>query len=91
MSLHDGNLTFKVINGQSQTWGRFGGRGQSVTVGSQFSDLSGYDPNVSIANSGVSFASNLVSSLTFVAVRWYDSSGTLIKQTTTPQPVYPNS
>jgi hypothetical protein len=83
-----------VINGQSQTWGNFGGsNGNSghLTLGINIGlpNLNGYDPNVSLDNSGVSFASNLVVSQTLMAVRWYDAKGNLLAQFTDPQIVHP--
>jgi hypothetical protein len=90
MSLADGVLTFLVVNGQSTTWGTFGGTDdESVSVNTTVSNLNAYDPNVSLENSGVSFASNLVASLTLTAVRWYAADGTLIQEITTPQVVHP--
>jgi hypothetical protein len=89
MGIRDGRLWFRVMNGQSQTWGPFGGRGTGIFIGTDFPNLNGYDPNVSVNNSGVSFASNLVTSLTLQAVRWYDVNRNLIKQTTDPRVVYP--
>jgi hypothetical protein len=90
-------LTFQVINGQSQTWGSFGGKKNGstgrliLTLPTGLSNLNSYDPNVTLDNSGVSFASNLVDSLTLVAVRWYDINGNLIQQITTPQAVHPQN
>jgi hypothetical protein len=90
MSLADGVLTFLVVDGQSTTWGTFGGTvDESVSVNTTVSNLNAYDPNVSLVNSGVSFASNLVTSLTLTAVRWYAADGTLIQEITTPQVVHP--
>lgn len=90
MWLSAGVLSFQVTNGNSQTWGKFGGTGDvSLSVNTSLANLNGYDSNVSLANSGVSFATNLVSSLTLEAVRWYDVNGTLIQQNTTPQVVHP--
>ena len=91
MSLADGVLTFQVLNGQSTTWGAFGGSDESISVNTSVGDLTGYDPNTSLENSGVSFASNLVTSLTLTAVRWYAADGTLINQVTTPQVVHPQN
>jgi len=89
-------LRFQVINGQSQTWGSFGGNpvdGYSghlvLSIRTGLSNLNGYDPNVSITNSGVSFGGNLVVSMTLKAVRYYDANGKLISQITTPQVVHP--
>jgi hypothetical protein len=89
MQLQEGKLTFQVVNGQSQTWGTFGGDDQAITVNTHLDNLNAYDPNVSLSNSGVSFGSNRVTSLVLKAVRWYDASGKLIRQVTAPQPVYP--
>jgi hypothetical protein len=90
-----GTITFQVINGQSQTWGTFGGqklgnRGRLVlSINTAMSNLDSYDPNVSLDNSGVSFGGNLVVSQTLMAVRYYDVNGNLISQITTPQVVHP--
>jgi hypothetical protein len=90
-----GAITFQVINGQSQTWGNFGGQkggnnGELIlTLPTQLANLDSYSSDVSLNNSGVSFASNLVVSQTLMAVRWYDINGNLIGQNTTPQIVHP--
>jgi hypothetical protein len=87
-------ITFQVINGQSQTWGNFGGRSGSLghlilAINTALPNLNGYDPNVSLDNSGVSFASNLVVSQTLMAVRWFDINGKLIAEFNSPQIVHP--
>ena len=91
MSWNGGNVNFRIANGQSQTWGQFGlgGTDLSLSLPTTLANLNSYSPNVSLDNSGVSFASNLVVSQTLLAVRWYDANGNLIKQITTPQLVYP--
>jgi hypothetical protein len=89
MSLSQGSLSFAVSNGQSATWGSFDNSDKPVSVCTSAQNLNGYDPNQSLANSGVSFASNLVTSLTLKAVRWYSADGTLLGQITTPQTVHP--
>lgn len=86
LSLADGVLTYSVVNGQSQTWGTFGG--EQLAVSTTLTNLDSYNPQVSAANSGVCFASNLVNSLTLVAVRYYAADGTLIQQVTNPQVIY---
>jgi hypothetical protein len=87
-------ITFQVINGQSQTWNNFGGsNGNSghLTLGitTALANLNGYDPNVSLDNSGVSFASNLVVSQTLIAIRWFDVNGNLLAEFNSPQIVHP--
>lgn len=91
---NDGTITFQVINGQSQTWGTFGGQNGlsghlTLTTTTALSNLNGYTSDVSLNNSGVSFASNLVDSLTLMAVRYYDKNGNLLNEITTPQAVHP--
>jgi hypothetical protein len=88
-------ITFQVINGQSQTWGNFGGHKNgnwshlTLSINTALANLNGYTSDVSLDNSGVSFASNLVVSQTLVGVRYYDINGNLINQITTPQVVHP--
>lgn len=86
MALADGVLTYSVFNGQSQTWGSFGG--EQIVVSTTMGNLNSYDPQVSTTNSGVCFASNLVNTLTLVAVRYYAKDGTLLQQVTNPQVVF---
>jgi hypothetical protein len=79
MKLNGENLTFEVLDGDSTTWGKFGGQGYMRS--SQLCDgenLNGYTPEDSIQNSGVGFASNRVHSLTLKRVRYYLSNGDVI-------------
>lgn len=89
MSINQGVLSFAVKNGQSATWGGFDNSASPLLAMTTATNLNSYDPNVSLNNSGVCFASNLVTSLTLNAVRWYAADGTLISQVTTPQTVHP--
>jgi hypothetical protein len=91
MRWNNGNLEFSVANGQSQTWGKFdnGVANLWLSLPTALTNLNSYSPNVSLDNSGVSFASNLVVSQTLMAVRWYDANGNLIAEVTTPQVVHP--
>jgi len=92
MTLNNGNIYFTVTNGQSQTWGTFGHSGHlTLSLPTALSNLNSYTTDVSLNNSGVSFASNLVISQQIVAVRWYDANGNLINQNTTPQIVHPQN
>jgi hypothetical protein len=88
MRVSEGWLKFKIVNGQSETWGAFASP-RSIAIPTQLTSLDSYSPGVSVAASGVSFASNLVVSLKLKAVRWYDASGNLIQQVTDPQVVHP--
>lgn len=79
MALADGVLTFAVSNGQSRTWGTFGNDGRlQIRAGATLGDLSGYDTSVSVANSGIGYASNRVRSLKITAVRRYLADGRVL-------------
>jgi hypothetical protein len=91
MSLEGGVLTFQILNGRSQTWGVFGGSDDlKASVNSTVSNLINYSPNVSVKNSGISYASNRVQSLTITKVRWITSTGQVYEDST-PKVVYPQS
>jgi hypothetical protein len=81
-----GTVTYRIVNGQSNTWGSFGGNENHLVVNysASLNDLSGYYPDTSAANSGVSWESNYVTQLTLVQVRYY-KNGQLIATDTTPR------
>ncbi len=85
MSLSGGTVSYNVTNGQSTTWGRFGRKTQfGASFQAGVNDLSGYDPDVSAANSGVSWQSNHVTQLVLFQVRYY-ARGQLISTDTNPR------
>jgi len=89
MELREGMLTFEVTDGTSSSWGSFGGQGYlKASVATPLSDLNGYDPAVSVANSGVSYGGNRVESLTLKAVRLFTATGEELADTT-PRVVHP--
>ncbi len=76
MEVHDGMLTFQITDGNSQAWGAFGAdTNLSVTFPTILTNLNGYHPETSIANSGVGFAGNRVQSLTLKSIRVVYSDG----------------
>ena len=84
MELADGELYFEIINGTSDpdTWGSFGGQGYlKGSVETTLTDLNQYDPEVSVANSGASYAGNRVQSLVLKKVRVYLSTGEMYEDT----------
>ncbi len=83
MEFSEGTLRFEVVNGSSTTWGNFGGQGYlKGSVDTCMADLNAYSPEVSVANSGVGYASNRVQSLTLTAVRLTLSTGEVIEDNT---------
>jgi hypothetical protein len=88
MSIDEGTVSYQVRNGQSTTWGSFGGSGQlKVSFSTSYDSLSGYSPDTSVSNSGVSWESNYVTSMRLVQVRYYDASGRLISTDSTPRSI----
>ena len=83
MDLESGKLTFEIKNGSSSAWGNFGGEGylKPYPVNTTLTNLNGYDPAVSVQNSGVSYAANRVQSLILKRVRYYTSTGEVVEDT----------
>lgn len=87
MSVANGTVTYQVENGQSTTWGKFGQGSQlTVSFASSLTSMGGYSPSLSVVNSGVSWESNMVSSMALVQVRYY-VGGQLIATDTTQRPI----
>jgi hypothetical protein len=81
-AIEDGNLTFEITSGQSQSWGAFGGQGHlKFTISTNLGNLNEYRPAISIEESGVSFAGNRVHSLVLTKLRWFDSEGNVYEMT----------
>jgi hypothetical protein len=83
-----GKINYNIYRGISTTWGYFcwGGNPLTVSYSTSLRDLNSYSPETSVANSGVSWQSNYVTSLTLVQVRYY-SGGTLVATDTTPRTI----
>ncbi len=76
MSLDNGGLTFRIENGQSTTWGTFGGTHLlTESVSTSLTNLNLYDPLTSVDSSGVTFAANRVDALVLERIRIYTSDG----------------
>jgi hypothetical protein len=84
----DGTLTFDVFNGTSQSWGTFGPSSDlRRSVSTTLTNLNGYNPNVSVENSGVGYGGNRVTSLVLKTVRYY-SNGVLVQTDNNPKVVH---
>jgi hypothetical protein len=89
LSLSGGStLTYSILNGQSTTWGAFGtSQGLNpLTFTAPLTSLASYSPSTSVANSGVGWQSNRVTTMTLVQVRYY-SKGQLVSTDTTSRSV----
>ena len=83
MELKEGKLIFEILNGNSATWGQFGGQGYlKALVDTTLSNLNHYSPSVSLNNSGISYASNRVQSLVLKRVRLILSTGEILEDNT---------
>ena len=80
LSLHDGTLTFQILNGESETWPTFGGDELSIDVPTTQSTLNSYKPSVSLAESQVGYAENRVTSLTLTKLVWVTEDGQVHEQ-----------
>jgi len=76
MDLSSNTLSFEIVDGSSETWGDFGnGESFGLSVATTLSNLDGYSSSVSVAQSGIGFAGNRVSSLVLKKVRRTWSNG----------------
>lgn len=80
LALGDGTLTFQVVNGESATWGAFGGDDLTITVPSSIGALNSYKPSVSLSESQVGYAENRVASLTLTKLVWVTEDGVVHEQ-----------
>jgi hypothetical protein len=79
---------FRVKNGQSATWGAFGGTHLQLWEFPHTPDLNSYSPQVSVKGSGVTYGGNRVVRLRITAVRLYDAEGNLLSNDTTSRTVH---
>jgi hypothetical protein len=87
LSIVDGTTRFEVRDGSSTTWNVFGqGDNLQIDLAWGMTNLDAYTPNDSVRNSGVSWQSNRVRSLTLREVRTY-RGGTLLTTDSTPRAI----
>lgn len=81
--VHDGKLNFQVKDGTSSTWGAFGYSSMfKLQKNWGASHINNYTPDVSVALSGVAYASNRVKLLKIVQVRATLANGTVVTDNT---------
>jgi hypothetical protein len=76
---------FRIKNGQSKTWGTFGGDHLQLWEFPHRPNLNAYSPQVSVKGSGVTYGGNRVVRLRITAVRYYDAEGNLLSTDATPR------
>lgn len=75
LSLENETLTFQVVDGESETWGGFGGGQLSLSLTTSLTSLNGYKPGVSLTESQVGYAENRVVSLILTKLVWTTDDG----------------
>lgn len=81
-------VEFQVVNGTSTTWDSFGGGDNlKIHIPAAIPNLNGYNSEVSVENSGVSYAGNRVQSLVLKKVRTYTDQG-LLAEDNNPKTVH---
>lgn len=76
MKIAEGHLLFAISGGDSTTWGKFGGQGYlRISKATSLENLNGYNPAVSVENSGIPYASNRVKRLVLKRVRVTTADG----------------
>jgi hypothetical protein len=75
LSLDDHTLHFQVLNGESETWGTFGGDDLALSEPTTLDSLNSYRPGFSLTESQVSYAENRVVSLTLTKLVWVTDDG----------------
>lgn len=86
--IKNGRLVMGVENGQSLTWGSFGGNEHlEVSLLTNRDDLNPYDPDHSVAQSRVTFGANRVSYFCRKSIRFYSEEG-LFLEDSEPQYVH---
>ncbi|MGD9853386.1 MAG: hypothetical protein AB7U20_00385 [Planctomycetaceae bacterium] len=74
--LAGGKLNLEIINGNSITWGAFGGEGYlKISLNTWRQNLNHYDANKSVEHTRVSFGANRVNRLVRREVRYYSANG----------------
>jgi hypothetical protein len=80
IELHEGELTFGIHDGASETWGAFGGSDLSISTPTTLTGLDAYRPAVSLTESQVGYAENRVVSLVLTKLVWMTSDSVLHEQ-----------
>jgi hypothetical protein len=80
MELDNGQVTFGIHNGASESWGSFGGSDLTLSASSSLTSLNAYRPAVSLTESQVGFAENRVDSLVLKKLVWKTDDGQVHEQ-----------
>lgn len=82
LELKENVLTFRIIDGDSETWGAFGGELTTISAASAMQNLNGYQFQVSVDNSWVTYGMNRVDRLSITRIRYVYDDGTVVEDNT---------
>jgi hypothetical protein len=88
LKINGNYVTLQVKNGESLTWGSFGGTQMQLSEQALVSNLNGYSPETTVSNSGITYGANRVVKLRIKAVRYYDALGNLLSTDNTSHVVH---
>jgi hypothetical protein len=80
LTLADDTLTFAIVDGESETWGDFGGSDLTISTPTSLDRLNWYLPSISLTESQVSYAENRVASLVLTKLVWVKDDGHIYEQ-----------
>jgi hypothetical protein len=76
LKLEEGDVTFEIADGASDSWGAFGGsESLRITSESPLESLNNYRPAVSLTESQVGYGGNRVQSLVLKKLVWWTEDG----------------
>lgn len=81
-------IAFAVFDGQSTSWGLFGGPDTVVSDNIAMWNLDNYSPDVSVRNTCITYGANRVALLMIAEVRYYGPESGLLYVDTTPRVAY---
>ena len=88
-STGNNKITMEVLNGQSQSFGAFGGESYlRAAVQLHRANLDGFDPDYSLRHSGCGWGKNRLQKLSRKSIRYYYANGSLAKEDKTESVIH---
>lgn len=88
LKVNNNILTLRIKDGQSDTWGSFGGTQMQLSELILVNNLNNYSPETSVENSAVTYGAYRVVKLRIKEVRYYDADNNLISTDNTSRIVH---
>ena len=88
LEMSGNRVTFTVVDGQSTSWGAFGGVSLRVKMPVSVPDLNAYNSNVSTGKTEVTYGGNRVKRLVLKEVRRYGADNALVSAELSPRVVF---